>query len=182
MLRLDRRHRRRAIASRSVTSKTEVDTFSPCAVSVATASASASCRRPLRTTVAPARARPCAMAKPRPRYAPVTSATLPERSNGVCMESIRRHAERRVRSVEYSARMRRLSTCGRRRRRSFRESAQPAQTKRGPKAASCKTMVRAYAATGIACCASAGFAARYAATSSASFAFAAFRCRSLTWP
>ena len=47
----------------------------------AAASALRSARRPQMTTSAPARASPSAMASPSPELAPVTSATLPVRSN-----------------------------------------------------------------------------------------------------
>src|SRR5689334_5141043 len=82
-------------AARSVTSNTLLPAAKPSPRSLAAASSASADLRALSTTVAPARASPAAIAKPSPRYAPVTSATFPERSkNGSVMRrapELRRH-------------------------------------------------------------------------------------------
>src|SRR5690349_9221980 len=66
-------------AASSVASNTATSALSPRSVSFFATSASDFSLRPLSTTVAPHSARPSAIAKPRPREEPVTSATRPSR-------------------------------------------------------------------------------------------------------
>src|SRR3954452_16132217 len=70
-----------APAAWSVTSKAAASPFSPLALSSLTRSFNTERSRALRITCAPAVARDCAIAQPRPRDAPLTRATLPVRLN-----------------------------------------------------------------------------------------------------
>src|SRR5512135_1433804 len=85
---------RRTAASR-LTSNTLVSTARPSASSCAAARVNASPSRPLRITLAPALASPRAIASPKPRCAPVTSATRPDRSKGLGVMALGPSRDRR---------------------------------------------------------------------------------------